>query len=311
MSWHPSEDAVCDATDTCDFVKLVIRPKEHDIGGLTVRRSLPVKECPMVGPFIFFDQMGPAVVPADAPINVRPHPHIGLATLTWLVEGAIMHRDSLGYAQEIHPGEVNWMTAGRGIVHSERTPEHLLGKAQSLSGLQVWMALPRDHEETEPSFQHYKAADIPCFSCEGVRAVVVAGTAWGVTSPVSVYSETLYVDVRMEAGADVEIEARHEERAVYLLSGQVRIGNDRYTPGEMIVLRPGPSVPVVASEDTHLVIIGGAPMDGPRIKWWNLVSSRRDLIDRAKRDWKEGKFPKVPGDEDEFIPLPTLSVHPA
>jgi len=304
MSWQQAYEPVCTNADGCDPIDLVIEPQEHDIGAFSVRRTLPSKERQMVGPFIFFDQMGPAVLPADKPLDVRPHPHIGLATLTWLVEGSILHRDSLGYVKEIHPGEVNWMTAGSGIVHSERTPEALRGKEAPLFGLQVWMALPQDQERVDPSFQHYAADDIPQVEGEGWRAIVVAGCAWGVTSPVAVYSDTLYADVRMEAGATLTVSADHEERAVYALTGEIEIAGASFSPGRMLVLKPGMDVELRAKSPCHFMLIGGAAMDGPRIKWWNFVASSRDLINQAKEDWKEGRFTKVPGDEEEFIPLP-------
>lgn len=304
MSFHPATEARCSESETCPPVELIIGPKEHDLGAFTVRRVLPAPDRQMVGPFIFFDHMGPATLDADQSVNVRPHPHIGLATLTWLFEGSIMHRDSLGSAQEIHPGEVNWMTAGSGIVHSERTPERLLGSENRLSGLQVWLALPKDHEDAEPSFQHYGAEELPKISADGVSATVVAGTAWGRHAPVSVYSDTLYVDMSLAAGRSWDIEDAHEERALYLLSGEIEIAGTRFGPAEMLVLKPGAPVGIAAVRDTHLVLIGGAKMDGPRIKWWNLVASSQDRIERAKADWRAGRFPKVPGDEEEFIPLP-------
>jgi len=304
MSWQPAAEAVCGRSESCDLVELIIRPQEHDLGAFSVRRVLPAKERQTVGPFIFFDQMGPATLAADQPVNVRPHPHIGLAPLTWLIEGSIFHRDSLGYAQEIQPGEVNWMTAGSGIVHSERTPERLLGRENNLFGLQVWMALPKAHEETEASFQHYKADQIPQVERNGMRVTIVAGHAWGETSPVAVYSDTLYADVTLAAGAATVIESEHEERAVYLLKGAVQIAGEPFTPGAMLVLKPGLAVTLTATEESRLVLIGGEKMDGPRFKWWNLVSSSRERIEKAKADWREGRFPKVPGDEKEFIPLP-------
>lgn len=304
MSWQPATDPVCDGTGLCEPVELIIRPQEHDLGAFTVRRVLPASERQMVGPFIFFDHMGPATLAPDQPVNVRPHPHIGLATLTWLFEGALMHRDSLGYAQEIRPGEVNWMTAGSGIVHSERTPERLLDQETRLSGLQVWMALPKAHEETAPSFQHCKADELPAWQGDGISITLVAGSAWGKTAPVAVYSDTLYADMRMAAGASAVIEPEHEERALYLFSGAVDIAGVRFDPGGMLVLKPGIAIEVRAVADTHLVLIGGAPMDGPRFKWWNLVSSSRARIDQAKADWRDGRFAKIPGDAEEFIPLP-------
>lgn len=304
MSWQPALDPVCLHTERCDPVDLIIAPEEHDLGAFSVRRVLPAAERQMVGPFIFFDEMGPALLDADTPLDVRPHPHIGLATLTWLFEGAILHRDSLGYEQEIRPGEVNWMTAGAGIVHSERTPERLKGQPARLHGLQVWMALPEGCEEVAPSFQHYGADDIPTVGGDGWQATVVAGCAWGVTSPVSVYSETLYADIRLSAGKTLPIGAEHAERAVYLIGGALRIAGETFEPGRMLVLTPGLEVTAEAAADSRFVLVGGAAMTGTRYKVWNFVSSSRDRIDRAKADWRARRFPTVPGDETEFIPLP-------
>ncbi len=304
MSWQPAEDAICNEPNGCDPVDLIIQPKMHELGGFTVGRVLPSAKRRMVGPFIFFDQMGPALLPADKPVNVRPHPHIGLSTLTWLFDGSIMHRDSLGYAQEIKPGEVNWMTAGAGITHSERTPEHLLGQPNSLFGLQVWMALPQAHEETAPAFQHYAASELPVIEGEGVNTTIVAGCAWGETAPVSVFSDTLYADATLTAGATLSVGKEHEERAVYLISGEIEIAGAIFGLGEMIVLKPGLPIDIKATVDTHLILIGGATVDGPRHIWWNFVSSHKDRIEQAKEDWRAGRFAKVVGDEEEFIPLP-------
>ncbi|MEQ8603009.1 MAG: pirin family protein [Marivibrio sp.] len=304
MSWSAATDPICTEPGACDPVDLVISPIEHDIGGLSVRRVLPTKEAPAVGPFVFFDQMGPATLAADSPLSVRPHPHIGLSTLTWMIEGSIMHRDSLGYAQEIVPGAVNWMTAGSGVVHSERTPERLRGRETRLYGLQVWMALPTAYEESAPSFQHYPANQIPIVEGEGWRASIVAGRAWEKTSPVTVFSPTLYADVEASAGATLTIDAEHQQRAVYVLEGSVEVGGKTFDAGRMLVLRPALSVSVRTPAGARLILIGGEPLDGPRHKFWNFVSSRRARIDAAKRDWREGRFPKVPGDEDDFIPLP-------
>tara|TARA_R110002072_G_scaffold123977_3_gene259332 strand:- start:88 stop:1020 length:933 start_codon:yes stop_codon:yes gene_type:complete len=284
-------------------VEKILPAESHDLGGFTVQRVLPAAAQRMIGPFVFFDQMGPATLPADQGVNVRPHPHIGLSTLTWLLEGQIMHRDSLGYVQQIKPGEVNWMTAGSGIVHSERSPERLKGQEKRLFGLQVWMALPKNQEETDASFQHYKATELPVFDGEGRRAVIVAGTAWGKTSPVSVFWETLYVDVTLQAGATLPLDLDHEERALYLLTGEIEIAGVHYQPGGMLVLKPGATPTLKARADSRLVVIGGAKMDGPRHVWWNFVSSRKERIEQAKADWRDGHFAKVPSD-DEFIPLP-------
>jgi len=289
---------------TSDPVALTIAPKIRDLGGFQVRRVLPAEARKAVGPFVFFDHFGPAVLAAEQPLTVRPHPHIGLSTLTWLFEGRVMHRDSLGHAQEIEPGAVNWMTAGAGIVHSERTPERLAGRESPLHGLQVWLGLPKAEEETAPSFQHVKPEDLPKVSMAGVQATVVAGTAWGETSPVKVYSETLYADLRLAAGATLQVEREHEERALYLISGAVELAGRDHRPGDMLSLESGATVEVTAAEDTHLVLIGGAPLDGPRQVWWNFVASDRARIERAKADWRAGRFPKVPGDAEDFIPLP-------
>jgi redox-sensitive bicupin YhaK (pirin superfamily) len=291
--------------DDADVILHAIGPREHDLGGgFMVRRSLPVRECRSVGPFVFFDHMGPAVLPPERPVDVLPHPHIGLSTLTWLFEGAIMHRDSLGYAQEILPGEVNWMTAGSGIVHSERSPDRLRGQTQSLHGLQIWMALPKANEETAPSFQHYGTDELPRIEDNGIHITVVAGTAWGRESPVSVFSKTLYADVVLEAGAVLSLGSEHEERALYLLSGRIALAGGTFEPGALLVLKPGREVEIAAEAATHLVIIGGAPLDGRRYMWWNFVSSDKDRIERAKADWREGRFAKISGDEEEFVPLP-------
>ncbi len=304
MSWQPADDGLCEGSEACPSVEEVIRPKEHDIGAFSVRRLLPSDRRKLVGPFIFFDHFGPVTLGPDENIDVRPHPHIGLATLSWLWEGTILHRDSLGYEQEIQPGEVNWMTAGRGIVHSERTPDRLRGAEKRISGLQIWMALPQEYEEAEPSFQHYGADELPVIQRDRVTITIIAGCAFGETAPVSIYSETLYADIRMDAGGVVTLPADHAERAVYLLEGEVTIEGVEFAPGEMLVLRPGLEACVTAPGGAHFVWLGGAPIAGDRIRFWNFVSSSRDRINRAKEDWREGRFPRVPGDEDEFIPLP-------
>jgi redox-sensitive bicupin YhaK (pirin superfamily) len=304
MSEKIAPDASVAQPSDRDAVEQVIDPEEHDLGAFTVRRLLPARRRPMVGPFIFFDRIGPAVLPPDSPMNVRPHPHIGLATLTWLYQGAIMHRDSLGFAQEIRPGEVNWMTAGSGVVHSERTPDRLKGQESPISGLQVWMALPTACEEVAPSFQHYGAGSIPTVQGDGWRATIVAGQAWGRTSPVAVYSETLFADVTLGAGATLTVPPEHEDRAVFCLDGPLQVAGMPLAPGQLAVLRGGSPVAVTAPTDAHAVLIGGAPLEGERIKDWNFVSSRRARIEQAKADWRAGRFPTVPGDDAEFIPLP-------
>ncbi len=292
------------SSDTCKALKLIIEPRAHDLGAFEVKRALPVGECRAVGSFVFFDHMGPAVLPPDQPVNVRPHPHIGLSTLTWMFDGCIMHRDSLGYQQEILPGEVNWMTAGSGIVHSERSPDRLENQDKPLHGLQTWMALPMEHEETAPAFQHYPADQLPRIQQDGKRMIVVAGRAFGETSPVAVFSGTLYVDITLEGGTELEIDSEHEERAIYLLNGEIELEGERFAPGRMLVLTPGVEATIRALEETHLVLIGGEKLDADRHIWWNFVSSSKARIEQAKEDWRDGKFGKVVDDEVEFIPLP-------
>jgi len=303
MSWQPAEKPVCSESSPCEPVDLIIQPREHDLGGFQVRRVLPVREKRMLGPFIFFDQMGPATLPPGEAVNVRPHPHIGLSTLTWLFDGRIIHRDSLGYTQEIAPGAVNWMTAGSGIVHSERSPEDQEGQRKPLFGLQIWMALPAEHEEVDPAFQHVAADRLPVVEDGGLKAKIVAGQAWGHSSPVNVFSDTLYVDVTLAPGASLPIDTAHEERALYPVSGEIEVAGETFQRGGMLVLKPGVHVTAKSLTETRLVLIGGARMDGPRHIWWNFVSSRKERIEQAKMDWRQGRFPKVPGD-DGFIPLP-------
>jgi redox-sensitive bicupin YhaK (pirin superfamily) len=258
----------------------------------------------MVGPFIFFDHFGPAVFSTGQGIDVRPHPHIGLATVTYLLDGEIVHRDSLGSAMPIRPGAVNWMTAGRGIVHSERTaPDHRDG-GEPLHGLQLWVALPMKDEETAPAFAHTPAVDIPELHENGLTLRVIAGAMHGRRSPVATLWETIFAEVRLKAGSILPLGADYEERAVYVLSGEIEIGGERHPSQRLLVLKPGDRVEVKALEGAHFVVVGGATMDGPRHIWWNFVSSRKDRIEAAKADWKAGRFDLVPGDTTEFIPLP-------
>ena len=304
MSRQKSESAETRGAEPGDPVDQVIVPRARDLGGFEVRRVLPAARRQMVGPFIFFDQMGPAEFLTGAGIDVRPHPHIGLATITWLLDGEIMHRDSLGSAQVIRPGEVNWMTAGRGIAHSERTPDALRPQTKSLFGLQSWIALPKDREETAPTFSHHAADALPVIEDRGLHAVLIAGTGWGATSPVEVFSETVYADVTLAADTVLPLPDEHEDRAVYLLSGAIEIAGDRFDPGSLLVMRPGDAVSIRALTDARLLVLGGATMDGSRHIWWNFVSSSKDRIEQAKADWKAGRFDIVPGDDEEFIPLP-------
>lgn len=284
-------------------VETVIVPRARDLGGFEVRRALPAIGRRMVGPFVFLDQMGPAEFITGHGIDVRPHPHIGLATVTYLYEGEIMHRDSLGSDLPIRPGDVNWMTAGRGITHSERTSPALKASGGPLFGIQSWVALPKAHEETAPAFVHVGKGDLPALEAEGKKVRVIAGSLWGITSPVETLHETIYADAILAAGASLPIPATHEERAIYTLSGMVTIAGDAFGPGRLLVFRPGDAITVTATEDSRLLVLGGEPMDGPRHIWWNFVSSDKDRIEAAKAAWKAGAFPKVPGD-GEFIPLP-------
>jgi len=282
-------------------IDLLIEPRARDLGGFDVRRVLPSGKRAMVGPFIFFDHIGPAEFPPGEGIAVRPHPHIGLATVTYLFEGEILHRDSLGFVQPIHCGAVNLMTAGRGIVHSERAGDDL-HEHSHLHGIQSWMALPLEEEECDPAFVHYPAADIPGLRIGAAEVRVVIGTAWGLASPVQVAAPMLYLECRLPAGARLALPDHVSERAVYLVTGQVRLAGQDCQEGVMAVLREGAAVEVEALTDSLFMVLGGEPV-GKRHIWWNYVSSSLERIERAKADWREGRFAPVPG-ETEFIPLP-------
>jgi len=286
-------------------IQRVIEGRPRDLGGFAVRRVLPAPGLQTVGSFIFFDHMGPAVFPKGKGVDVRPHPHIGLATVTYLYEGAFLHRDSLGSRQVIQPGDVNWMVAGRGIAHSERTPEELRASDGSsrAHGIQTWVALPVEHEETEPTFHHHPAASLPKIRQRGVELSVIAGDAWGKSSPVKVFSRTLYVDAMLEQGAVLAVPEDHVQRAAYVAVGQVAVDGTVFAPGQMIVFEPGGVATIEAVDAARVMLLGGDPLDGPRYIWWNFVSSARERIDRAKADWREERFVPVPGDP-ERIPLP-------
>jgi redox-sensitive bicupin YhaK (pirin superfamily) len=304
MSFFPGKDPEAGSTQGCDAIANVIVPRTVDLGDFAVRRALPSARTRMVGPFIFFDHFGPAEFRAGAGLDVRPHPHIGLSTVTYLFDGEIMHRDSLGTAVAIRPGEVNWMTAGRGIVHSERTGPEKRAAGGPIHGLQMWVGLPAAKEEMEPGFAHHETREFPVVTDTGKTVRVVVGSLYGARSPVPTVHETMFGDVHLKAGAAVPLEAGHEERAIYVLDGEIEITGDRFAGGQLLVFKPGDVVTVMAVRDSHFVIIGGAPMDGPRHIWWNFVSSRKERIEQAKAEWKAGHFQKVPGDEIEFIPLP-------
>ncbi len=285
-----------------DAIALIIQPRDKDLGGFSVRRTLPTKEQKMVGPWIFFDHMGPAEFAAGSGISVRPHPHINLATVTYLFAGEILHRDSLGSYQAITPGDINLMVAGRGIVHSERERPEVTASAHSLHGLQLWLALPEQDEETEPAFYHYPAASIPALSINGVAVRVLMGTAYGQTSPVKTYAQTLYIEAHLNAGQQLLI-PNCAERAIYVASGQLRIKDTLVPEHAMVVLHAAEDVCIEASADSRIALIGGESMSRRYIEW-NFISSRKERIEQAKQDWQAGRFPKVVGDEDEFIPYP-------
>ncbi len=304
MSFFPGKDPAPGDERAADAIDLVIVPRSVDIGHFAVRRALPHVHRRMVGPFIFFDHFGPAEFHTGQGIDVRPHPHIGLATVTFLFDGEIMHRDSLGTAAAIRPGEVNWMTAGRGIVHSERTPPDHRRDGEPIHGLQCWVALPAAEEESAPGFSHQHADVLPLVRDDGKTVRVVVGSAYGERSPVPTLHDTLFADVTLAASAMLPIDAATEERAVYLVSGEVDIAGDRFSAGRLLVLRPGDPITVTAASDARLMLLGGAAMDGPRHIWWNFVSSRKERIEQAKADWKSARFDSVPGDDQEFIPLP-------
>jgi redox-sensitive bicupin YhaK (pirin superfamily) len=281
-----------------------IVPKSRDLGdNFMVRRALPAMEKRMVGPFVFWDEFGPAHFEAGAGMDVRPHPHINLATITYLFEGEIFHRDTLGSAQAIKPGDVNWMNAGKGIAHSERTPARLRAAGSAISGIQSWIALPEAQEESDAFFLHYDKAELPLLATDLVEARVIAGRLHGLASPVKTYSEMIYADVRMQPGGALPIDPDYEERAIYLVSGEIDVAGDVFSPGRLLVLRPGDSLAVKANAASQFMLLGGANL-GPRHMWWNFVSSRKERIEQAKEDWKAGRFGAVAGDDHEFIPLP-------
>ncbi|MFC5512888.1 pirin family protein [Massilia jejuensis] len=302
-----------DTQDHPSALDIVIVPPTHDLGdGFQVRRALPSRQRRMVGPFVFLDQMGPHVFDAGRGLDVRPHPHVCLATVTYLFDGEIVHRDSVGSVQAIRPGEVNWMTAGRGIVHSERTGSVLRQGRSSLFGLQCWVALPSRHEETDPAFAHVEAGALPCIEGEGVEARVVAGSFWGRRAPVATLSDLFYVDVRLRAGARIAMPPEYPEQAIYIVEGGLDLGRDGvFEPGQLVVLKPGAQVLLGAPGPgpTRIMLLGGEPMDGPRFLSWNFVASSEERIEQARRDWQAGAFPQVPG-ETECIPLPQTQGKP-
>jgi redox-sensitive bicupin YhaK (pirin superfamily) len=304
MSWQPTNDPIAGDPRSCDAIAHVIVPRARDLGGFQVRRALPAAEKQMVGPFIFFDQMGPAEFLIGSGIDVRPHPHIGLATVTYLFEGEVYHRDSLGTSLAIRPGEVNLMSAGRGIVHSERETSEAKAATRRLFGIQAWAALPKTHEESEPAFAHHGTDELPRIAGEGKRVRLVIGEAFGVRSPVVFPHEALFAEAVVAPGAVLPLDPLYEERAIYVASGEVDIAGEKFGEGRLLVFKPGDRISVLATVQSRLMLLGGEPMDGPRHIWWNFVSSSQERIRQAKEDWRSKRFALVPGDDKEFIPLP-------
>ncbi|MGV6847726.1 MAG: pirin family protein [Marinibacterium sp.] len=310
MSWNPALDPEFPSATALDAVETVIVPRARDLGDFEVRRALPAPKRQMVGPFIFFDQMGPAEFVTGQCIDVRPHPHIGLATVTYLYQGRFHHRDSLGTDQWIDPGAVNLMTAGHGVTHSERVDGDMLKSPYSMFGIQTWIALPRDREDRPADFVHVPKDDLPLLEGEGKRVRLILGDAWGERAPAATPSEMFYADVVLEPGAAVPLPDNHEDRGAYVVSGEVEVAGTRYEAGQMMVFRPGDSVSLAAGgQGARLLMLGGATLDGPRHIWWNFVASSQERIEAAKEawregDWEHGRFQLPPTDRSEFIPLP-------
>ncbi|MCZ8152472.1 MAG: pirin family protein [Rhodobacteraceae bacterium] len=310
MSWNPALDPTIPIGDAVDTIAAVIVPRARDLGGFEVRRALPSVERQMVGPFIFFDQMGPAEFLTGQGIDVRPHPHIGLATVTYLLKGRMHHRDSLGTDQWIEPGAVNLMLAGHGITHSERTDGEMRARPHAMFGLQTWLALPQKNEDDPAAFLHAPAALLPELEGEGKQVRLILGNAWGEQVPVETPSEVFYADATLAPGAAIPLPEEHEDRGIYILSGEVSVAGQTFPVGQMLVFRPGDRVSVKAGEaGARIMLLGGATMDGPRHIWWNFVASSKDRIEAAKEawragDWAHGRFRLPPGDDAEFMPAP-------
>ncbi len=294
----PGDIAAADAIET------VIVPRSRDIGDFEVRRALPSAQRQMVGPFIFFDQFGPVLIKAGQGMDVRPHPHIGLSTVSWLFDGVIQHKDSLGFDQSIKPGELNWMTAGKGIVHSERSPaaDRLINR--QVFGTQSWVALPKHHEETAPSFEHVNQADLPILQDRKRNIRVIAGSIYGAKSPVKTHSDLFYADVILQAGGRLPLPTEYVERGIYVVQGSIEIAGDVFEAGRLLVFHPRDPIVISSPQGARFMMLGGEPMDGPRYIWWNFVASSKEKIEAAKDDWKSARFAIVPGDEKEFVPLP-------
>ena len=310
MSWTPYLDPECPDAGDMDSIETVIVPRARDLGGFEVRRALPSAKRQMVGPFIFFDQMGPAEFITGEGIDVRPHPHIGLATVSYLYEGSMYHRDSLGTSMEIRPGAVNWMIAGKGISHSERSSNAAReNPGNKLFGIQTWVALPDEHEETNPGFEHQPKAALPVIQDGGNKMRLILGSAYGETAPVKTFSEMFYLDGVLEAGARFPLPDEHEDRGIYVVSGEIEIAGQSFEAGQMMVFRPGDKITVKAIQASRIMLLGGETLNGPRYIWWNFVASSKDKIEAAKQSWREGdwangQFSLPPDDKDEHIPLP-------
>ncbi|MEH3126301.1 pirin family protein [Agrobacterium cavarae] len=305
MSFFPGNDPAAGDAFACDAIENLIVPRASDIGGFSVRRALPTRDRRLVGPFIFFDRMGPAILKAGEALDVKPHPHIGLSTVTYLFDGEIKHRDSLGTEVVVRPGDINLMTAGRGIVHSERTPENLRGHPLSMSGLQTWLALPDDKEEIAPDFSHTEREAMPMIDIAGATGRVVIGDFAGLRSPVKTFTDTLYADLSLTPGAKFPFPADHEERAIYILSGSLEVAGDVFAADQLLAFRAGDDITLKGGVDgCHIMLFGGAALNSRRYIWWNFVSSSKERIEQAKEEWRTGRFDIVPGDEDEFVPLP-------
>ncbi len=310
MSWNPAIEPACPDCGSLDSIETIIIPRARDLGGFEVRRALPSPKRQMVGPFIFFDQAGPADFVTGQGISVRPHPHIGLATVTYLYQGEFQHRDSLGTNQMIYPGEVNWMIAGNGVTHSERTSEATRKGDHHLFGIQTWVALPDSHEEIDAGFEHHRKEALPFLENQGTQVRLIIGNAYGERAPTKTFSEMFYADAALEAGALLPLPDNHEDRGVYVVSGAVEISGETFESGQMMVFRPGDKMTLKAGpQGARLILLGGETLGGPRYIWWNFVASSREKIESAKEawaagDWESGRFQLPPGDSDEFIPLP-------
>jgi len=310
LSWNPSLEPGCPDAVGVDAIETLIVPRARDIGDFEVRRALPAPKRQMVGPFIFFDQMGPAEFVSGQGVDVRPHPHIGLATVTYLFRGEFQHRDSLGTNQMINPSAVNWMVAGRGITHSERTSAETRKAPHSLFGIQTWVALPEAQEDAAPSFEHHAKETLPVIANEGVNLRLILGRAYGEAAPATVFSETFYADVALRPGARMPLPDDHEDRGLYIVDGSISVAGQAFEAGRMMVFRPKDSISVAAGPaGARLIILGGATLQGPRYIWWNFVASSREKIEAAKEQWRQGdwghgQFDLPLGDRDEFVPLP-------